>query len=358
MNNPAIHQAIRLSKYPEEMAWLCFPDSEFPEGITDLLRLCASSRQLNKYAEKNNIESKTLHKILLNFIQKAILADGNTDEKILGLEESSSIEHRKLHYQLLMRIYHPDVNSSPQAAHFSAKISNAYQRLKQQSVVKEKQTKINVSENRIPPKSYYQATQKAELQISNTKSAIALLSAITIFTLVAMMGHFYDPANPELISLSTDISTRDRETSKTNNNSVTPFRMAALSTNDNPGITDSKLQFLLRNLEIAYEKGNVALIKPILANTPAIKGQTDKELNDKLETLFEITSQRKMLLFDFNWENVSGELLGKGKFLSRYHLVGEEKWLTREGTATITALLTGNQLKVTQLELENQSIEQ
>ena len=66
----------------------------------------------------------------------------------------------------------------------------------------------------------------------------------------------------------------------------------------------------------------------------------------------------KMVLFDFDWNNISGEILGKGRFLSRYHLKSEEKWLTREGIATITLLKDGNNLSINQLELENGSIEQ
>jgi hypothetical protein len=168
------------------------------------------------------------------------------------------------------------------------------------------------------------------------------------------MGQLYDPANPELIAISTNIENPGAVDKPAQNG----FRMAALNSVNNSGITDTQLQFLLKNLETAYEKGTVALIKPILANTPEIKGQTDQELSHKLETLFEITSERKMLLFNFEWKDVDGQLKGKGKFISRYHLVGEEKWLSREGIATVTALQTGKQLKITQLELENKSIDQ
>ncbi len=121
--------------------------------------------------------------------------------------------------------------------------------------------------------------------------------------------------------------------------------------------TSTKLQTLLKELEGAYEEGNVDAIKPILANAPEIKSQTDKQINDKLETLFEITSERKMVLFDFNWTDVSGTLVGKGKFLSRYKLIGEKKWLTREGTASVSAKKHHNKLTITQLILENQSID-
>ena len=64
-----------------------------------------------------------------------------------------------------------------------------------------------------------------------------------------------------------------------------------------------------------------------------------------------------MLLFDFSWTDVSGELEGKGRFLSRYQLIGENEWLTREGTALVSAQKIKNNLKVTQFNLENQSID-
>ncbi len=65
MNNLAIHQALRLEQYPEEMAWLCFPDSVLPEGTTELLRLCTSKRLLQEFAEEHDLDSETLHQALL-----------------------------------------------------------------------------------------------------------------------------------------------------------------------------------------------------------------------------------------------------------------------------------------------------
>ena len=358
MKNLAIHQALRLDRYPDEMAWLCFPDSELPEGTTELLRLCTSKKQREEFAEVHDLDSDTLHQALLNFVEKAMVIDGNSDEKILGTKlvnttfanRNQSEETLKLHYQFLMKIFHPDVNSNPKATQFATLVSNAYSHLKQKRTDQEEL--ITVSEYRKPPKSFYNATQKTEMQISNTRSAMAILSAITIFTLVAMIGHFYDPANPELITTSIDDSSLDPESIGQSN----PIRKAAISSTVE--ISDSNLQVMLRKLESAYEDGRVDIIKPILANAPEIKNQTDQQINDKLETLFEITSERKMVLYDFDWNNISGEVQGKGKFLSRYHLKGEEKWLTREGIATITLLKDGNKLSINQLELENRSIKQ
>jgi len=358
MKNLAIHQALRLDKYPDEMAWLCFPDSELPEGTTELLRLCTSKKLLEEFAEVHDLNSDTLNQALLYFVEKAMVIEGNSDEKILGTKlvnntstnRIQSEETLKLHYQLLMKIFHPDINSNPKATQFATLVSNAYSNLKQKRADQEEL--ITVSDYRKPPKSFYNATQKTEMQISNTRSAIAILSAITIFTLVAMIGHFYDPANPELITTNIEESSQEPEYFEQTNS----IRKVAISSTLE--ISDSNLQTMLRKLESAYEDGRVDIIKPILANAPEIKNQTDQQINDKLETLFKITSDRKMVLFDFDWNNISGEIQGKGKFLSRYHLKGEEKWLTREGRATITLLKDGNKLSINQLELENSSIEQ
>ncbi len=357
MNNLAIHQALRLEKYPEEMAWLCFPDSELPNGITELLRLCTSKKQLEEFAEEHELDSVALHLALLNFVEKAIVIENNSNEKILGTKlvnntytnTNQSEATLKLHYQLLMKIFHPDTNSNTEATHYAALVSKAYSQLKQNHTDQEKI--ITVSEYRKPPKSFYAATKKTEMQISNTRSVIAVLSAITIFTLVAMIGHFYDPANPELVTTTIDDSSQNPE-SIVQTNTV---RKASISSTID--VSDSNLQEMLSKLESAYEDGRVDIIKPILSNAPEIQGQTDQEINDKLETLFEITRERKMVLFDFHWNNVSGEVQGKGKFLSRYHLEGEEKWITRKGKATITAVQDGRKLTINQLDLENSSIE-
>jgi len=365
MKTPAIKQAFRLKKYPEEMAWLCLPDSEYPEGITDLLRLCASDSQLDEFAEKYKIDAKVVHDVLINFINKAILVEGNSDVKLLGTDKLTTPELRKLHYQLLMRIYHPDINLSPEAKNLAGKITYAYQRLKKTQAVIEINTTRKTSSPRKPPKSFYRATRKAEQSISNLKSAFAAVSAISIMALVAFAGHIYDPANPELAINQAKVTTNkeqlatvdtDGKNTKSKDSETPKFKKASLASAAEKDSTENQLQSLLGNLETAYETGNVNKIKEILANAPEIKNQTEQQISKKLETLFEITSERKMLLYNFNWRSISGKMQGKGKFISRYQLTGEDQWLTREGSAYITAKQTNSELKVTHLELENQSI--
>lgn len=355
MNTPAIHQAMRLEKNAEDLAWLCLPDSDLPEGISDLLRLCASPELLNEFAENNGFDKDELAIGLFNFIEKVMLDEKNRDEKILGGDQFSSAQTLKFHYKLLMKIYHPDHSKRPNADYYSSLVIKSHHQLKEKQKLKDS---ISFSESRKPPHSYYKATNTAATQISNTKTALAIVSAFGILVLVSMAGKLYGPSNSELIVAKEAVQQKIMVEEKN------LIKVAAVKSNKPESnisnvinASNSDLQILIKDLELAYEKGNVEVIKPILANTPEIKSQTDKQLNDKLETLFEITNERKMLLFDFDWTSSSSGLKGQGKFLSRYKLTGETKWLTREGKALITANIINNKLKITQLKLENQSFE-
>ena len=353
MITPAIQQAMRLSKEPIQMSGLYLSDAGLPEGISEVLSLCASKEKLSDFALKHKLDAEQLSLDLYNFLETVMLQENNIDEKILGGDTLTSLPVLKSHYKLLMKIYHPDQNQSPNAEYFSTLISKAYQRIKQQ----QEQDVISFSEHRRNSQRHYQAAKKEEIHISYTKTAIAVVSTLTIFTLVAMTGKFFDPANPELISQENVVDSNP--TPAQNLLKVTALKSTQNIDDEENKITatSTKLQNLLKDLEVAYEKGDVEQIKPILANTPETQNQTEKQLDDKLETLFEITSERKMVLFDFKWTSVSGTLQGKGRFLSRYQLIGEKNWLTREGTALINANNQNNKLKVTQLVLENQSID-
>lgn len=352
MNTPAIHQAIRFKNHPEEMSWLCLPDSDLPVGINDLLTLCSSENKLESFARTNQLDADELSVELFNFLEKVILNENNSDEKILATEKFASSQLRKFNYKLLMDIYYPETSTRTNSKSYATIIDNAYQRLNKKE---EDQEMIRFSENRKISKRYHQGNQQSEVTLSYTKSAIAIVSALTIFTIVSMAGKFFDPVSPELISENNVVETINTQQMI----KVTTLQSNLRNNTDSNSIqaTSNSLQKILKNLEHAYEVGDVALIKPILANTPDTQNQTAKQLSEKLETLFEITSERKMVLFDFKWKDVSGTLQGKGRFLSRYKLVGESAWLTREGTAWVKADSINNELKVTELTLENQPIE-
>ncbi len=347
MTPSAIHQAIRLSKYPKEMSWICQSSAVLPEGVTELLRLCSSNDKIKEFANKYHTEAEPLQEMLLNFVENVLLNENNSNEKLLGVNEQADKEKRKRHYQLLINIYHPDRNTSHDAAYQTARIATAYQDLKTQNTEGEYK---NIRISRVPPKSFYNATMKAEQQLSSVKSALIALLTITVISAVWIGGYLYEPATPELFSRSnTDVI----------GNSLANDQFAI---SNQPTVVSIKseqdaFQYMLTNIETAYETGDAATIQTLL-NSPEIKQQSDKEVFAKLENLFKITSDRKMLLYDFEWQNMSGQVSGKGKFLSRYHLNGENQWLTREGVASIIATKSNKGLDITSLKLDNKNIDQ
>ncbi|MCF6190165.1 MAG: J domain-containing protein [Cocleimonas sp.] len=357
MTPSAIHQAIRLSKYPKEMSWICQSSAVLPEGVTELLRLCSSNEKIKEFAEKYHTDAEPLQEMLLNFVDTVLLNESNSNEKLLGINEQADTEKRKLHYQLLIKIYHPDRNTSQDAAYQTARIATAYQELKTQKTEGEFK---NIRISRVPPKSFYNATMKAEQQLSSVKSAFIAMLTITVISAVWIGGYLYEPTAPELFSRSntdTTYNNSDNDNSNPQNIETDQFAISNHATVVSIKSEQDEYQHMLTSIETAYETGDAAKIQTIL-NSPEIKQQSDKEVFAKLENLFKITSDRKMLLYDFEWQNISGQVSGKGRFLSRYHLKGENQWLTREGVASIIAKKSKKGVDITSLKLDNKNIDQ
>ncbi len=355
MTPTAIHEAIRLYKYPKEMAWICQSSSVLPDGITELLQLSSSQKKISNFAEKNHTNATISQEMLFNFIENVLLNENNSNEKLLGLDSRFDPDLLKLHYQLLIGIFHPDRNHSPDAAAYTTKITKAYTRIKNQKNTSNEFKNIRIS--RVPPKSFYLATSKAEQEISNIKGASIAVLTVTLLTAVWIGGYFYKSNSPELFSQNTLAPSKTIQKESFQEEQETHFLMAK---HENIVTTFSKLdqfQELLRDIEVAYEEGDAPKIQTIL-NSPEIKQQSDKEVLEKLKKLFQITSDRKMLLYNFEWSNVSGQIEGKGKFLSRYHLNGNNQWLTREGVASILAIESDNILNIKSLKLNNKNIDQ
>jgi len=390
MTPSAIHQAIRLSKNPKEMEWLCQPTSPLPSGITELLELCASDKQIKEFAEKNHTDHIALKKMLISFVDSVLLNKANSNNKLLGVnqkDDSAAInsELYKKHYQLLIKIYHPDKNDSANAADQTARITKAYQETKMQKTENEFK---NIRISHVPPNSFHAATTRAEQQISNTKTASLAILTIALISAVWVGGYIYKPFNPDLYSKNNDIKAKVTTTGRvteqkalneqapnkqdtiskqkviavqnaqpTQAPSVKPFPVSS-TTVSSTSLEPELFQNMLTNIEIAYEEGNATKIQGIL-NTPEINQQSDNEVFAKLENLFKITSDRKMLLYNFEWKYISGQITGKGKFLSRYQLNGDNQWLTREGVASILAgQQSDDTFTITSLRLDNNNIDQ
>ncbi len=360
MKTPALHQAIRLYKYPREMEWLTFPESELPEGVTDLLRLCASSKKLNDFATMMKIKKSLLKKVMMHFIEEVLLTTTNPTYKYLGLNHNNNAAERKLNYQLLMKIYHPDINPSEDAADKASKITNAYQTLNKQSEHFPTQQKFrDKSDPRTPPNSFYRATLKAEKTLSQTKNTFYAMASLALVSLLSLAAYFVQSTKPELI-VQNKLAPTEINTSKSQSlqQQPPPQVQPLLASTANLYDLEPHLETLLHQLELSYELGKVENIEPILSNTPEISGQSTEQITAKLKSLFEITQERKMLLYGFSWKKVANTVQGEGKFLSRYQFTNENQWQTREGIAIIRAENKNKSLKIISLELNNKTIEQ
>lgn len=357
MSTPAIQLAFKLAKQPDEIKVL--PETPLPRGITELLRLCSSNKHLKIFSEKNNLNPSTTKKALLNFVENFLVREENPQEKILGLKPHYTADSLKLHYQLLMKIFHPDLSNSSQASSKTALLSKTYKDLKTQS--EEPVELKNIKLSRVPPKSFYHATQKAEQHQSGVKNTVIAFSVMCLISLGIITSYLLNSSRSELVA--SNISTARLITEKTPVSNInSPNEKFSLSKANFADITETELansilQRMLRDIESYYEKGDVEKIKPILANTPQMKSQTDEQMQMKLETLFSITQDRKMLLYSFKWQHISGKVHGIGKFISRYQMTGENTWQTREGIAILTVEEIQNRPSVTSLTLENKVIE-
>ena len=363
MKIPALHQAIRLYKYPSEMEWLTFPESELPEGVTDLLRLCASQKKLNDFATRIKIKESLLKKVMMHFIEEVLLTTTNPTYKYLGLNHNNNATERKLNYQLLMKIYHPDKNASEDAADKASKITNAYQTLnKQCSQLATQQNTRDKADPRTPPNSFYKATLKAEKSLSQTKNTFYAMASLALISLLTLTAYLVQTSKPELIvqnEPAPSINIANPQALQ-NTQKLEPKNQPQplLASTSNLYDLEPHLEVLLHQLEESYELGKVENIEPILFNTPDISGQSSEQITAKLKSLFDITQERKMLLYDFSWKKVANTIHGEGKFLSRYQFSHENQWQTREGVAVIRAENKEKSLKIISLELNNSTIEQ
>ena len=350
MNTSAIHQAIQLNKYPDEMEWLTSSNAVYPDGITDLLYLCSSKKRMESFADKYHIETSLLKNILINYIETVILKNSSSAEGLLGLDKSADLELIKKHYKLLIKIYHPDINSTTSASEKTQKITRAYNELRKTKIDENDKFK-NITLSRVPPKPYYTASNTTQIENTGLKNAFIVMTVLALISLTIIVTQLFEPSKPQLIVKSTPSAEVEAPAITQNTFSRTKLDRSVTS-----NTSDLALQDILRDLEGYYENGEVEQIKPILANSPETRNQSDEQIQAKLETLFKITQERKMLLYDFDWINFSDIVKGSGKFLSRYQMIGEENWKTRKGNAEITATVINGQLTITSFKLENNNV--
>ncbi len=143
MKSEAIRYAIKLNAEPALLARFGDPQRKLPRGVTELLRIVSSDAALKQISKKNNIDATRFRKILLNYIQEVLLNDNNSDLRVLGLDQTADNSLRRLHYRLLMNVFHPDKFDSTSAAHhYTQLISKSYKNIKNKQVI---HTLVNAS---------------------------------------------------------------------------------------------------------------------------------------------------------------------------------------------------------------------
>ncbi|HFC92686.1 MAG TPA: J domain-containing protein [Leucothrix mucor] len=153
MKSEAIRCAIKLNNEPALLVRFGDPQRKLPRGITELLRIVSSDAALKQISKKNNIDAIRFRKILLNYIQEVLLKDNNSDLRVLGLDQTADNSLRRLHYRLLMNVFHPDKFDSTSAPphYYTQRISKSYKNIKNKQVIhkvvkasKFSMTKVNI----------------------------------------------------------------------------------------------------------------------------------------------------------------------------------------------------------------------
>jgi hypothetical protein len=131
VKSEAIRHAIKLHTEPALRSRFSDPFRQLPHGITELLRIVSSESALKRISSKNDLNASRFKNILLNYIEIVLFQENNSDLRKLGLNQGADSALQKLHYKLLMNIFHPDkLSSDLSSPHYAQVISKAYKRIR------------------------------------------------------------------------------------------------------------------------------------------------------------------------------------------------------------------------------------
>ncbi len=217
MKSEAIRCAIKLYFEPTLLARFSDPFRQLPRGITELLRLVSSDKALKKISALNHLHADLFRTILINYIEIVLLREENSDLRKLGLTHKSDLAQCKLHYKLLMNIFHPDKAQHKTNPHYYTQfITRAYKNIKNNpqsfNVTKtsllhrastiQKHSNAQLNSNKTRSK-----LRKANTVIKKylTKSTLSLF-LLTIFTTIFLLLNSHPPQFTIKKTASIDIS--------------------------------------------------------------------------------------------------------------------------------------------------------
>ena len=203
MKSEAIRCAIKLYSEPTLLARFSDPFRKLPRGITELLRIVSSDTALKNISLKNNLHAPHLKMVLINYIQLILLQDDNSSRRKLGLDNSSDTSQAKLHYKLLMNIFHPDKSSTYTDPKFSQIIIHAYKDLRHNTEnIKKPHPLFKVSPSFNSPYDY--SDKKTNLLTAQQKITLGKISLIKNGAIAIVIMTFgvilLIPSSPQLVS--------------------------------------------------------------------------------------------------------------------------------------------------------------
>ena len=123
-----IQLAVEFYREPSRDPDLLHGRRPLPAGVTSLLQVAASHTSLEEAGAARRVPAKELQQAALFFIEQVLLAHHANHYRTLGLEPGADISEIKEHHRLLMRLFHPDRQTTPdeRSNAIATRINQAY----------------------------------------------------------------------------------------------------------------------------------------------------------------------------------------------------------------------------------------
>ena len=126
--NEGIELAVAFARAPGQFADLLYGRRRLPPGVTALLQVAAGSPLTDAGRAPSGPVSGEPQQAARFFIEQVLLAHSADHYRVLGVDPTAPAEQIKEHHRLLIRLFHPDRQTLPDARTdaFATRINQAY----------------------------------------------------------------------------------------------------------------------------------------------------------------------------------------------------------------------------------------